>query len=159
MGHSTPSLYGRRQVAEEIEEIVRRAQSAFLEQRTKPITFRLEQLRKLWWGYVLYTLKKRLVFFHRGILCLVPRPSQTAHLVPQQTKISSADFRITRTRLLKLAVTIWERALSRLWLVRFDGAKGTSCLCARTLRCGWRMKRFQVRRRSTTFNRGSGRSP
>lgn len=36
----------------DIPAVVETIQSAFLAQTTKPIAFRLEQLRKLWRGYV-----------------------------------------------------------------------------------------------------------
>jgi hypothetical protein len=39
---------------ENIPTLVKKIQCSFLEQKTKGIAFRLEQLRKLWWWYVLY---------------------------------------------------------------------------------------------------------
>lgn len=56
------------QVAEKIEDAVKRVKTTFLQQKTKPMVFRLEQLRKLWCGYVLCVSKKHSMNFHRDIL-------------------------------------------------------------------------------------------
>jgi hypothetical protein len=61
MDQSTQPLYDGARATGRIKDIVERVQSTFLEQKTKPITFRLEQLQKLWWGYVLYTLKRAII--------------------------------------------------------------------------------------------------
>jgi hypothetical protein len=55
MSHElSPSSETKCGYIENLPTLVKKIQCSFLEQKTKGIAFRLEQLRKLWWWYVLY---------------------------------------------------------------------------------------------------------
>jgi hypothetical protein len=134
---------------ENIPTLVKKIQCSFLEQKTKGIAFRLEQLRKLWWWYVLYCPTRSSRPSHPD---LRPRAYTT------QAKIIFTVFRITRRHLSRHVAKISAKVLLRLSLGRSDGARMTLLSLVPILQSGWKMKKFLVLRRSSPSSLESGKS-